>query len=168
LPRGFEQSFMVDRVKRQAKPGVTAAVSLVAFLLLIREVSALRRAIDCQEPTNAYTMSLSRELSQIHPDFTVTFAVPYREGKNQIREESVEQVWLFQTLREAGWDVDWFQTEVDLNIRGFAIVVNDSSAIPPDSLELAQILAKHSVKFTWIEDPRIVSLTNDWCIYIGC
>lgn len=141
---------------------------VIGGLFLAAHAISLRKARSCQRPPAATAISLVQELSHLHPESVVKFAVPYAQGRNWISSGSIEKVWLFQVLKDSGWEVDWFQTDIDLRVRGFYIVVNDSSVIPPASLELARILSHHSITIKWIEDPRIVSWTTDWCIYVGC
>ena len=108
------------------------------------------------------------DLSRFHPDSVVKFAVFYKQGRDRLSAGSINNVWLFQLLQRSGWDVDWFETDVDLKVHGFCIVVNDSTVLPPAGLKLAQVLARHSIMIKWRQSPGMVSWTNDWCIYVGC
>jgi len=55
-----------------------------------------------------------------------------------------------------------------LSVRGYCIVVNSLSVPPPElSVKLATVLKRHSIEVQWREDPRIVPLTGEWCIYVG-
>ena len=124
---------------------------------------------NCAQLTGQERTALIRDLSSIHPETLVKFAIPYRGGKNLIKQESVQDILLFQVLGEAGWEVDWFQTYMVLPVHGLCIVVNSFSVGPPDvAVELARVLARHSIKVEWREDPSVVPLTNEWCIYVGC
>lgn len=143
------------------------STSVIVLFFGCRAIS-LRKAETCQPPSASTATALVQELSRFHPESVVKFAVLYRQGKDQIKEDSVDEIWLFQILRRSRWDVDWFQTDVDLKVHGFCIVVNDSSVLPPSGVELARVLAQHSIPIRWVEEPRIVSWTTDWCVYVGC
>ncbi len=148
-------------------PLLLSFAALIGLLFVSRAI-LLRKSQSCQPPSATTAISLVQELTRFHPESVVKFAVLYRQGKNHLSTDSVDGVWLFQILRRSRWDIDWFQTDIDLKVRGFCIVVNDSSVLPPAGVELARVLAQHSIVIKWVEDPRIVSWTNDWCIYIGC
>jgi hypothetical protein len=171
LESAFEQVFAVI-CKGTTKFTVLTALlfSSIAIvgLFLVGHAIWVRETRTCQPPPADAAAALAEELSRFHPESVVKFAVPYSEGRDQITTGSVDKVWLFQMLKSSGWDVDWFQTDIDLKVSGFCIVVNDSSVLPPASLELARILSHHSIMIRWIEDPRIVSWTNEWCVYVGC
>jgi hypothetical protein len=153
---------------------LTQVLAALLFVLIVgtlfwrgRSIS-LRKTAICQSLPTSTALSLEQELSRYHPDGVLEFAVPYNQGRNLISVGSIDRVWLYQIVRNSGWDVDWFQTDVDLRVKGFCIVVNDLNVLPPEGLALARILSHHSVEIKWIADPRIVSWTNDWCVYVGC
>lgn len=154
---------------------VVRTLSFVALLFVVavsgyvfHRIRYLRDSESCQTPPASTISSLSRDLSGFRPDSVVKFAVLYKQGRDQLSAQTIDNVWLFQVLKESGWDVDWFETDVDLKVHGFCIVVNDSTVLPPAGLKLAQILARHSIMIKWRQSPGIVSWTTDWCIYIGC
>jgi len=148
--------------------GLFLSLMTISGIFWVRRAILLRRTAACESPSASTALSIEQELSRYHFDGVVYFAVPYSQGRNLISAGSIDRVWLYQIVRNSGWDADWFQTDVDLRIKGFCIVVNDLSVLPPEGLTLARILANHSVKIKWIADPRIVSWTNDWCVYVGC
>jgi len=163
-----------SRMKSRQPAALTRVLAALLFVLIVgtlfwksRSIS-LRKTAICQSPPASIELSLEQELSRYHPDGVVEFAVPYSQSRNLISVGSIDRVWLYQIVRNSGWEVDWFQTDIDLKAKGFCIVVNDLSVLPPEGLTLARILANHSVKIKWIADPRIVSWTNDWCVYVGC
>lgn len=147
-------------------------VVLVVVVLVVggyasRRTIILRDSETCESPTALTISSLSADLSRFPPDTVVYFAVFYKQGRDRLSAGSISNVWLFQLLQRSGWDVDWFETDVDLKVHGFSIVVNDSTVLPPAGLKLAQILARHSIMIKWRQSPSMVSWTNDWCITSG-
>ena len=157
-----------DKIKAQSSGAWGAPPSISRRWICSRRTIILRDSETCETPTAFTISSLSADLSRFHPDTVVYFAILYKQGRDQFSAGSINNVWLFQLLQRSGWDVDWFETDVDLKVHGFSIVVNDSTVLPPAGLKLAQILARHSIMIKWRQSPAVVSWTNDWCIYVGC
>ena len=156
------------RLKLKVLVPVVLLLVLVVGGYVSRRTIILRDSETCEAPTAFTISSLSADLSRFHPDTVVYFAILYKQGRDRFSAGSINNVLLFQLLQRSGWDVDWFETDVDLKVHGFSIVVNDSTVLPPAGLKLAQILARHSIMIKWRQSPAMVSWTNDWCIYVGC